>query len=158
MLIKISKNYSVSEDGHIINHATGRILHEYVGKDGYVRTQFDGKTKLVHRVVASAFIEKPQGKDFVNHKDGNKNNNSVDNLEWCTRSENMSHAYAMKLKTKMNGTKNGRCKLTTEEATFIKHNYLPRDKEFGAMALAKRFNVSYRTVSAIAKGKIWTSL
>ena len=55
----------------------------------------DGRTKrvFVHRIVAEAFLEKPTGKDMVNHIDGNKQNNSVDNLEWCDNSENQIHSF-----------------------------------------------------------------
>ena len=62
--------------------------------DCFIGTQFDGKTRTVHRVIAKAFVKQPVGKDFVNHIDGNKTNNNVDNLEWVTRSENMQHAKA----------------------------------------------------------------
>lgn len=50
------------------------------------------KICLIHRLVAEAFLEKIDGKTYINHKDGNKSNNSVDNLEWCTQKENMQHA------------------------------------------------------------------
>ena len=109
MWISISDKYEASLDGHIRNKNTKRILREFVGKDGYLRTQFDGKSRTVHRVIALAFIPQIESKDFINHKDGNKQNNSVDNLEWCTRSENMKHAYKHNLKSSI-GIKNGRNK------------------------------------------------
>lgn len=71
------------------------IPHETIAsrtwKGGYVLIGMCGKLRLLHRIVASTFLEKPDGKDFCNHKDGNKENNSVNNLEWCTHQENMQH-------------------------------------------------------------------
>lgn len=114
-----SDKYEVSSNGHVRNKKTKRVLHEFVGKDGYLRTQFDGKSRTVHRVIANVFIPKDPNRDFINHKDGNKQNNSVDNLEWCTRSENIKHAYEHNLRSSV-GIKNGRCRLTLEQVDFIK--------------------------------------
>ena len=66
MWFSISEKYEASTDGHIRNKKTKRVLKEFVGKDGYVRTQFDGKTRLVHRVIAFAFIASDVNKPFVN--------------------------------------------------------------------------------------------
>lgn len=61
---------------------------------GYITISIEGKQFRVHTLVAKAFLDNPLNKPYVNHKDGNKQNNSVDNLEWCTPSENTQHAYA----------------------------------------------------------------
>lgn len=155
MWADISVNYEASSDGHIRNKKTGKILAEFVGKDGYLRTQFDGKTRTVHRVIATAFIPADVGKDFVNHKDGNKQNNSVKNLEWCTREENMKHAYSHGLKNPPKGETNGRARLSSEDVQFIKENYKKGDGEYGAKALAKKFNVAHQTICAVASGQNW---
>lgn len=79
-----------------------RIMRQYVGKTGYmqVRLSKENKTRLlkVHRIVAEAFIDNPWQKPQVNHIDGNKTNNLVDNLEWNTSSENIKHAYDCRLR------------------------------------------------------------
>lgn len=73
-----------------------RILKQKTDADGYKRVSLwkDKKAKwfLVHRLVAMAFVEIEEGKDFVNHKDGMPGNNGISNLEWCTSKENNAHA------------------------------------------------------------------
>lgn len=79
-----------------------RPMKTCVGTDGYLHfmaTKHSEKKKLaVHRCVTLAFIRNPQHKQTVNHKDGNKFNNTVENLEWATHSENLSHAYTNSLR------------------------------------------------------------
>lgn len=98
--------YIVSNDGEVrslfCGHGTRwkcgeRVLTQRLDYKGYKKVKLckEGQCKLVfvHRLVASAFLEKPDGKNIVNHRDGNKQNNNVGNLEWCTDSENQIHSY-----------------------------------------------------------------
>ena len=87
--------YKVSSHGRIYSMIKNRILNPTVSKDGYKRFYAckNGKHKsiAVHRAVALAFL--PNSKEEVNHIDGDKTNNDLSNLEWVTRSENITHMY-----------------------------------------------------------------
>lgn len=99
--IKGFERYSVSNQGRVINSETGKVLSQRKASNGYLRVNLrKGNIKYekphvasVHRLVAEAFLERIPGKDYVNHKDLNKENNNVENLEWCTAKENSQHVY-----------------------------------------------------------------
>lgn len=90
-------NYEVSDRGDVKNVRTNKTLGRRLDRDGYRNVQLykngRGLNHKVHRLVAEAFIESIDGRDQVNHLNGNKEDNRVENLEWCTRSENTRHAY-----------------------------------------------------------------
>jgi hypothetical protein len=92
--IKDFENYEVSNMGRVKNIKTNRVLRNNI-KDGYESVSLVGinikKSFKVHRLVAIAFLENPENKTDVNHKDKNKLNNILDNLEWMTRKENNTH-------------------------------------------------------------------
>lgn len=81
----------------------GRIRKIYNSKTySYIRLSKNGKTKTytIHKLVANVFLEKVKGKKYINHIDGNKHNNKINNLEWCTSSENQKHALTTGLRNK----------------------------------------------------------
>ena len=101
--IKKYPNYFVTKKGLVFSSKTNKFLKFSYDQQGYQRVglqigNYKTKTIKVHRLVAETFIDNIENKKDVNHIDGNKANNDISNLEWCTRSENMKHAYRMGLK------------------------------------------------------------
>ena len=109
----------------------------------------------IHRLVAGAFIPNPFLLPQVNHIDGNKLNNCVDNLEWCDAHHNVRHAYAAGLMKGKNGESNGSHKLSQDAVDFIRSVYEPRTVRLGAQAFGKAFGVNRHTIERIAEGKSW---
>ncbi len=132
--IKGYESYLVSINGDV--YSTKR--HKYLTKSyngGYAKIiiKVDGvhHNKLVHRLVAQAYIPNPENKPQVNHKDGDKANNNVFNLEWCTQSENNIHAFKSGL---MSITEN--CIKNQKEVVGIKVINTKTGKIYGSMRMA----------------------
>lgn len=89
-------NYEVSNTGKIRNSKTGKILKTRIGSDGYeivgIYKNKKQKTVNVHRMVGLMFLENEDNLPYLNHKDENKLNNHVDNLEWCTAQYNVLYS------------------------------------------------------------------
>lgn len=141
-----------------------RELTYTLNNRGYFAVGIKHKTYMVHRLVALAFLPNPNKKPFVNHIDGNKLNNSLSNLEWCTVQENNAHARLTglhkqaaghKIKYQSKATKaialanlKDKSKLTPEQVRYVRKVFVKRSKEFSATALAKQFGTS---VAAMCK-------
>jgi hypothetical protein len=95
-------NYEISNLGNIRNIKTKRLLKQFKDRRGYCRVELSSNSKTkkysIHRLVAQTFISNPQNKPEVNHKDGNKANNNVENLEWVTAKENIIHSFKFRKK------------------------------------------------------------
>ncbi|MFD0768883.1 NUMOD4 motif-containing HNH endonuclease [Bacillus sp. CGMCC 1.60114] len=140
-IIKVRKRSKVLK---LIDHING---YKYVNLS-------DAKHHYVHRLVAEAFIPKEEGKNFVNHIDGNKSNNCIDNLEWCTHKENLRHARDKQL-LRVKGESNPSAKLRKEDIEYIRKHYIPYDRKFGGGALARKFGVSVSTINLVVLRKNW---
>lgn len=151
-IIRGYPNYKVDEHGNIYNKR-GKCLKPNKNQKGYLRVYlYDNnhirKSFCIHRLVATAFIPNPNNLPEVNHKDTNKENNSIENLEWCTGSENIRHAIEK-------GVHYIPHKLTSTQVQFIRNNYKPRDKQLGRKALAKKFNVTVYAIDSVIYGRTW---
>lgn len=109
--LRQNRHYKINEKGEVFSTNCGRILSPKKNHDGYLRIQLWSHSKCkfvsIHRLVAEEFIDNPDNKPFVNHIDGNKGNNSVNNLEWCTQKENIRHSWENGL-SKSHLNKNGK--------------------------------------------------
>jgi hypothetical protein len=131
----------------------GKLLKPIKNPHGYFHVSLKNGDKKVtakiHRLVADYFLIKPCETLEVNHKDGNKENNNVTNLEWVTRKRNEEHCYELGLKPVLENKVNS--KLTIENASFIQLNY----GKLTCKKLAEMFNVSESTIWHCAKGRTW---
>ena len=156
--------YAVNEQGEVFSHPKkqrtgcgflhhGIKLKPQLTIHGYqlVSLYKDGKSKAlsVHRIVCQTFIKNTDNKKYVNHKNGIKTDNSVDNLEWVTASENMRHAFRTKLhipyKRKV-GTEEPRSKLNEKQVREI------RKSDLSLRKLAKIYDIHHAIIYGIKKG------
>ena len=120
------------------------------------RLRLEGKEKqrLVHRLVAEAFISNPEQKPQVNHIDGDKTNNAIANLEWVTAQENMDHAVKHNLNAR--GERQGNSKLKVFQIVEIKQLLIAN--RLSLAAIAREYNVGVSTIHDIKSCKQWKSV
>lgn len=148
-------NYLVSNFGNIKSIKRNLILKQYTLKNGYQSITLcqlgEKRTLSIHRLVCQSFLLNPENKEQVNHIDGNKLNNNITNLEWCTHSENQLHSIKSGLRT-TNGIKNSQSKLTEESVLKILN-----DKRL-YKEISIEYNISIPTISDIKRGYSWTHI
>lgn len=170
--------YQVSSFGHVrrvcpgpragkLGRGSGKvgyILQPCLGVHGYPQVTLSRDNKRLtiplHHVVAESFLGPRPEKYHINHKDGNKQNAAIDNLEYCTARENQQHAVRIGLVPSENGKRIGirgeahpRAKLTDEKVRSIRQ--LLREEELNLSDIGRRFGVSSDLIYNIRDGKTW---
>lgn len=149
---RLNYNYYTPFSGHKI--IPSKIV-KGANKNGYKQIALfkEGIRELVfiHRLVALCFIDNPENKPFINHKDSSRSNNKIDNLEWVTPKENSIHAHNSGKFIMPRGEKSGSTKLKTEDVNYIKTN----PDKLTQKELATKFSISQGGVSKIKNNKNW---
>lgn len=159
--------YEVSDAGRVRRVAggkgakTGRIMKLYQTVKGYcMLTLYGGDVKkrvYVHRLVLLAFVGRsPDGRNVCNHRNGNKADNRLENLEWCSQKHNIQHAInTLGHRPGNAGEKSGSAKLTNVDVREIRR-LLTAD--LTKAEIARRFGVAPSTIRNIATGETWANL
>ena len=146
-------NYKISNLGQVKNKFTGQILRYNINHNGYGRVKINEKYYFVHRLVMDAFTERFDDKNQVDHIDGNKLNNRLDNLEWVNQSENMRRAIDLGLKKPLIGESNPANKYT--ENQIITACELLKSGKYTRKETAKITGISYKVIRDLVNKKTW---
>lgn len=110
---------------------------------------------FIHRIALIAFVPNPENKTCVNHKNGIKHDNNIDNLEWATPGENMQHAFDNGLNLGRKGEKHHAAKLNEIKVLEIREL---RRKKIKVVDIAKMYNISYCTAQYVIHRKLWSHI
>lgn len=151
--------YKVSNKGRLFSLLTFMFMNPNKSDKGYykvgLRKNNKSHTKILHRLIAKAFIANPENKKEVNHIDGDKSNNCIDNLEWCTPSENMQHAFDAGL-IKLKSENSHFASLNNKQVLDIRNAY--RLGVFSQAEIARAYDVSSTCIYAIVNRISWKKL
>ena len=145
--------YKVTSDGKVYSVRSKIFLKPRI-KEEYetlkLTVNYKRKSFSVHRLVAAAFLENDLELETVNHKDGNKLNNHVSNLEWCSRPDNIKHAYRTNLMAR--GTQR-KSKLTEDDVREIR--FLTSQGTLTYKEIADRYNICAHTAWTVGTKRKW---
>lgn len=150
--------YQIDTDGNVWSIGYGKelILKQALQNNRYfvvtLCKQKKHKSHTIHRLIAEAFIPNPENKPQVNHINGDKKDNRIENLEWVTASENIRHAFENGLKISLKGEKTGSAKLKNSDIVEI---FNLRKLGWTQQKIADKFGVCNQLISLILNKKNW---
>lgn len=170
--LPVCDKYEISSDGRVFskdfNHTGKRKeMRQYLDQDGYPHIFFNvnGRRfkRMVHRLVAESFLVKPPSDCEINHKNGTRNDNRLENLEWVTHQENVLHGFRVNgreisprqresISLRVRGEGNPKAKLDIPKVRQLR---LFRREGMLLKDLANLFNISVSQAGAIAQGRSW---
>ena len=137
--------YVVHKRDDRVRWCKGKDLSKTTHPDGHEYVSLGrGNKRKVHRLVCLAFLDNPENCKVVNHKNGNRSDNRVENLEWCDHSHNSQHAYDNELRKTL---------FTYEQAREIISRYEPRHTTNSARAMGREFGVAHGRILDVLSGK-----
>ncbi len=151
--------YAITREGEVWSFKNNKFLKASPDGRGYravgLCNNSQQKVHKNHILLAKAYIPNPENKPFLNHKNGIKTDNHIENLEWCTGKENLAHARKTGL-NKNFGEGNNWAKLTNTEVQEIRNKYTPRKHHMGL--LAQEYGVTKETIWAVIHQRSWKHL
>ena len=150
-------DYEINEQGVVQRISSKRIKKSFRRKDGYIgiqlyKTKYEIVNYQLHRLMAIAFIPNPDNKQYINHKDSNRENNNLTNLEWVTLEENVKHGHQLGYASNK-GSKNGFSILNEYQVLEIRK--LRIEQNLSYQKLATIYNVSYGCIAGIIQRINW---
>lgn len=163
-IYQISNHAKVKRLSRPISHWRGnmrnlpeKIIKQMTTTNGYLKVHLHKEGKMrtfsVHRLVLSHFVPNYDNLPTVNHIDGNKQNNNLDNLEWASLSRNAKNAYDIGLNRPNMGSKHNNSKVTEANVLFIRNS-----KQLSNKKLAEMFGITDSNITAIKKRKTWNHI
>jgi len=148
-------NQIVYKDGRVWSKHYERFVKPCKLKNGYLQIGLNRKKMYLHRLIAQTFISNPHNLPEIDHIDNNKENCAVENLQWCTRRDNMQKAWKEGRIPRLTPEQRNNCKLTTKEVYKIKYEL----SHLNNAQISRIFkNASEQTIGKIRKGLSWKEI
>lgn len=152
-------DYIIYSDGNVYSKYYKKMMFQKPTKNKWYKQfplKHNRKMTCLHRLIAEAFIPNPNNLPEVNHKDGDKRNNHIDNLEWCTHQHNMTHAHNSGLiKNQVMGARHRDARFTPVQICIVREALT---RGYSGFSIARYFKVNRSSIYRIKNGEHWKSV